>query len=50
MSVFDLNAPRMVSENLSMPKPAISTIANFMDNNEPPDPVKLLLMDRIPNA
>lgn len=30
MSVFDLREPRKVSSNLSMPKPVVSTIANWM--------------------
>lgn len=34
MSVFDLNAPRQVSKNLSMPKPVVATIANWAHRPE----------------
>lgn len=50
MSTFDLNEPRKVSKNLSMPKPVVSTIAAWMHAkfNEGIDPQKQLLMDQIP--
>lgn len=50
MSTFDLNEPRKVSKNLSMPKPVVSTIAAWMHAkfNEGVDPQKQLLMDQIP--
>lgn len=35
MSVFDLNAPRKVSRSLAMPKPVISTIANWLHSDDP---------------
>lgn len=50
MSVFDLNAPRQVSKNLSMPKPVVATIANYIHREEEVDPVKLSLMDQIPTV
>ena len=49
MSTFDLNAPRKVSRNLAMPKPAIATIASWMHFNEPLyDPAKAERMSKIP--
>jgi len=50
MSTFDLNEPRRVSKNLSMPKPVVSTIASWMHSETDPlvDPAKLALMDQIP--
>lgn len=46
MSVFDLNAPRSVSKNLSMPKPVVATIANWMHSmhDRPLDQEKLAKM------
>jgi hypothetical protein len=46
MSVFDLNAPRSVSKNLSMPKPVVATIANWMHSmkDRPLDQEKLARM------
>lgn len=50
-STFDLNAPRAVSRNLSMPKPVVSTIANFIHSpEEPPDAEKIRRMSEIPCA
>lgn len=34
MSTLDLNAPRNVATNLSMPKPVVATIANWMHDTE----------------
>ncbi len=39
-SVFDLNAVKKVSVNLSMPKPVVATIANWISANEDIDQVK----------
>lgn len=52
MSTFDLNDPRRVSKNLSMPKPVVSTIANWMHSNheEDIDPVKAARMQLLPDA
>jgi hypothetical protein len=46
-SVFDLNSPRSVSKNLSIPKPVVSTIANWMHSwrDEAPNPEKLRRME-----
>lgn len=51
-SVFDMNAPRTVSKNLSMPNTAISTISNWMgwDQPEEADPDVLRRMALIPEA
>jgi len=47
-SVFDLNAPRKVSKNLSIPKPVVSTIANFMHHpNISVDITKLPAMESL---
>lgn len=46
-SVFGLNAPREVSGNLSMPKPVIASIANFMSSEIDVDPVKLQRMEAL---
>jgi len=47
MSVFDLNAPRQVSKNLSMPKPVVATISNWVHRVIPADPMKLARMDEL---
>lgn len=48
MSVFGLDQPRAVTRNLSMPKPVVSTIANWMHHPlEAPDPIKLARMDEL---
>jgi hypothetical protein len=46
MSAYDLNEPRKVSKNLSMPKPVVATISNWYgsDKGEAPDPIKLSRM------
>jgi hypothetical protein len=51
-SVFDLNSPRTVSRNLSMPKTVIATISNWMswDQPEVPDPEVVRRMALIPEA
>lgn len=46
-SVFDLNEPRAVSNNLAIPKPVIASISNFMHKEEAPDPAKLRLMEEL---
>ena len=40
-SVFDLNEPRAVSKNLSIADTVVSTIASWINYEEPVDPVKL---------
>lgn len=52
MSTFDLNEPRAVSKNLSMPKPVVATIANWMHDpaGTQPEPEKLQRMQQIPDA
>lgn len=52
MSTFDLNEPRMVSKNLSLPKPVVATIASWMHDPKAPaaDPKKLERMAQIPDA
>jgi hypothetical protein len=51
MSVFGLDAPRAVSRNLSIPKPVVATMANWVHSpNEVPDPEKLRRMETIPEA
>ncbi len=52
MSTFDMNAPRTVSKNLSMPNTAISTISNWMGWTLPeaPDPEVMRRMALIPEA
>jgi hypothetical protein len=47
-SVFDLNAPRQVSKNLSMPKPVVATIANGIHSPEPHDAAKQQRMAQLP--
>ena len=50
-SVFSLDEPYKVSGNLSMPKPVISTISNFLDTpltEEDFDPEKIAAMACIP--
>jgi hypothetical protein len=50
-SVFSLDEPFKVSSNLSMPKPVISTISNFIGTpltEEDFDPVKIAAMQCIP--
>lgn len=50
-SVFDLNAPRAVSKNLSIPDTVIATIANWLDSdNQYVDPNKEMLMDQLLNT
>lgn len=49
-SVFDLDSPYQISGNLSMPKPVINTISNWMSMEEPPDLVKLERMALLPSA
>jgi hypothetical protein len=46
-SVFSLNSPRQVSSNLSMSKPVVSSISDFIESSETPDPVKLALMEEL---
>lgn len=46
-SVFSLNAPRQVSSNLSMSKPVVSSISDFIESRETPDPAKLALMEEL---
>ncbi len=48
-SAFDLNAPRMVSRNLSMPKPVVATIACGIHHKDGDiaDPVKLQRMEEL---
>lgn len=52
MSAFDLNEPRMVSKNLSMPKPVVATIANWVHDPQgtTPEPDKLERMANLPDA
>ena len=41
-SVFDLNAPRHVSQNLAIPKTVIASMSNFLSLvDHYPDPIKL---------
>jgi len=51
-STHDLSAPRTISKNLSHPKPVVGTFAYWLEcgKHETPDPVKLALMDAIPDA
>lgn len=51
-SVFDLNAPRTISRNLSMPKTVIATISNWLGWDEPEeaDPEVLRRMAMIPEC
>ena len=46
-SVFDLNSPRMVADNLSMAKTVISTLSKWYHAVEPDDPVKLQKMEQL---
>lgn len=47
-SVFDLNAPRVVSKNLSIPDTVNATIANWLGSPiDYIDPDKLILMDKL---
>lgn len=51
-STFDLNSPRKVSSNLSMPKPAIATQANWLEAGEDDDRMaeKLARFEALPEA
>lgn len=46
-NVFSLNTPRQVSGNLSMPKPVVSSVSDYIDTPEIPDPVKLSRMEAL---
>lgn len=46
-SVFDLNSPRTVSTNLSMPKTVVSTLSGWIHSNDAFDPVKEELMEKL---
>ena len=51
MSAFGMNSPRVVSDNLAMPKPVVSTIANWLDNiDATPDEGKLEKMKQLLGA
>lgn len=43
-SAFDLDKPKELSRNLSMPKPVVATLANFIDAEAENDPDKETLM------
>lgn len=47
-SVLDMSEPRKISKNLSIPKPVLSTIANWLDKKEAIDPVKMQRMEQLP--
>jgi hypothetical protein len=46
-SVFNLDTPRVVSSNLSMPKPVIATIGYFIHSKQETDPLKLAKMEAL---
>lgn len=47
-SVFDLNTPKKVSSNLSMPKPVVATISHWYHAIEDyVDPLKLQRMEAL---
>lgn len=46
-SVFNLDEPRKVSVNLSIPKPVISTIASWLHHNVDYDQSKETLMQQL---
>jgi hypothetical protein len=47
-SVFDLNAPKNVSQNLSIPKTVVGTFSNYVSMEERGvDPVKLARMETL---
>lgn len=47
MSAFGLRNPREVADIMSMPKPVVSTISNWMEAPlDPPDPIKVEIMQR----
>jgi hypothetical protein len=51
MSTFDLDEPRHLSSSLSLTKPAVSTIAEWMHDEEGPlTPEQELAMSTIPEA
>lgn len=52
MSTFDLNAPRKVSKNLSIPKPVVGTIGAWFHHEDRHivDPVILDRMQQLPSA
>jgi hypothetical protein len=52
MSTYDLNEPRKVSKNLSMPKPVVATISSWVHSHheERVDPEKLARMAALPDA
>lgn len=46
-SVFDLNSPREVSTNLSIPKTVVGTLSQWIHSVEYIDPVKLSKMEQL---
>lgn len=46
-SSFGLNKPRSLSNNMSLSKPVVSTMANWMSYLDVPDPIKLEKMRRL---
>lgn len=49
-SVLNLDKPRAISGNLSMPKPVVSSIGGYVSYNEVPDPIKLERMKSLYTA
>lgn len=47
MSVLNLDKPRAISANLSMPKPVVSSISGYISVEETPDPYKLEKMQEL---
>lgn len=50
MSTFGLDEPRAVSRNLSMPKPVVATISEWIHQPDDADAEKQALMAQIPDA
>ena len=48
-NVFLANSPGNISNNISIPKPVISTISNWLETIDPVDPVKLERMYQLFN-
>lgn len=46
-SVFNLDQPRVVSRNLSMPKPVVATISNFIHSKLEVDDQKMKQMKQM---
>ena len=52
-NVFEMTSPREISDNISIPKPVIATMSNFLKSNNPNayiDPEKLARFNMLQEA